>query len=81
MNHIELKKELLDIIKTLNTDLQEDDAEIAIYWYANLHYRSQTDPLYSILSTSPYNPGPIMTLKKEDETIRTLYRQLAMNMG
>lgn len=36
-----------------------DEAEEAIYWFANFNHGGQATNLYSILSTSSFQPGPI----------------------
>lgn len=36
-----------------------DEAEEAIYWFANWNHGGQWSNLYSVLSTSPFSPGPI----------------------
>ncbi len=33
--------------------------EEAIYWFATEWHGGQSSPLYSVLSTSPFNPGPM----------------------
>ena len=57
----------------------EDEAEIAIYWFASRWHGGQTSELYSILSTSPYTPGPSTDLTTEDETIQDMYHALENN--
>ena len=37
----------------------EYDAEEALYWFANLNHGGQSSNLYSVLSTSQFQPGPI----------------------
>ncbi len=54
----------------------EHDAEAAIYWFANDWHSGQTSELYSILSTSPFRPGPISTLESEGELVKMMYEDL-----
>lgn len=54
----------------------EHDAEAAIYWFANDWHSGQTSELYSILSTSPFRPGPISTLDSEGEMVKMMYEDL-----
>lgn len=53
-----------------------DDALIACYWFASGWHGGQFSSLYSALSTSPYSPGPMMTLDKESETVREMVCEL-----
>lgn len=54
------------------SDEDRDSAEVAAYWFASEWHGGQFTNLYSALSTSPYSPGPCMTLKKEDEIVRDM---------
>ncbi len=54
----------------------EHDAEAAIYWFANDWHSGQASELYSILSTSPFSPGPISTLESEGELVKMMYEDL-----
>jgi hypothetical protein len=78
----ELHKEMTDHLastfgKLLDDQDLKDSSEIAIYWFANDHHRGQADPLYSILSQSPYTPGPMMSsAADEGETVDMLYQEL-----
>lgn len=59
----------------------EDDAEIAIYWYANDYHGGQFSNLYSTLSTSPYNPGPYSTKESEGGMVAEMYADLESQFG
>ncbi len=54
----------------------EDDAEVAIYWFASAWHGGQWSNLYSALSTSVYSPGPISTLESEGDAVKMLYNEL-----
>ena len=54
----------------------QDEAEVAMYWFANDYHGGQWSNLYSVLSTSPYSPGPIATLESEGDIVGMLYREL-----
>lgn len=54
----------------------EDDAEVAMYWFANHFHGGQWSNLYSVLSTSPYEPGPNMTIGKENDMVQDIYNEL-----
>lgn len=74
-----LKEQMLAHLGSIYANLVEgwqDSAEIAIYWFAVHHYMGMGDELYTIISTSPYSPGRVMTLAKEDEIVRGMYDDL-----
>jgi hypothetical protein len=72
----DLKTQMVDyLVKGFGTEYT-DDIEVAIYWFANDWHGGQGDELYSILSTSPYSPGPNSTLKSEGESVEMLYAAL-----
>jgi len=54
----------------------EDDAEVAIYWFSNFYHGGQWSNLYSALSTSPFNPGPIARGPQKDSMEEMMYRDL-----
>ena len=55
------KDEMINYLRSMygSEDGFEDSAEVAMYWFANFNHGGQTSNLYSVLSTSPFNPGPI----------------------
>jgi len=72
-----LKQKMMDFLKSrYGGGSAKDSAEIAIYWFANHYHGGQWSELYSILSTSPYRPGPMGNLEKEDEEIQMMYEDL-----
>lgn len=59
-----------------------DDAEIAMYWYAHDHHSGQSSDLYSVLSTSPYSPGPMRrSVEGEGGAAEMLYGELVHHFG
>ena len=54
----------------------QDEAEVAIYYFASDWHGGQDSELYSILSTSPYKPGPLSTLASEGDTVSEMYKAL-----
>ena len=72
------REEMLSALKPLiaQMDNDADSAEIAIYWFASDWHGGQASNLYSVLSTSPYSPGPATTLDSEGESVAWMYEQL-----
>lgn len=54
----------------------QDEAEVAIYWFANFYHGGQSSNLYSALSTSPFNPGPIARGPQRDSMEEMMYKDL-----
>lgn len=54
----------------------QDEAEVAIYYFASDWHGGQDSELYSILSTSPYKPGSLSTLASEGDTVNEMYKAL-----
>ena len=54
----------------------ENEAEVAIWWFANYHYGGQGTNLYEVLSISPYKPGPYSKLEDEGEVVQMMYNDL-----
>ena len=52
------KTEMLALLKEEFPDADDFSIEEAIYWFASAYHGGQTSNLYSVLSTSPYKPGP-----------------------
>lgn len=51
------KTTILDYLTKFYGNDCSDEAEIALYWFANDYHSGQASELYSILSTSPYKPS------------------------
>lgn len=54
----------------------KDEAEVAIYWFANFYHGGQSSNLYSALSTSPFSPGPIARGPEKDSMESMMYKDL-----
>lgn len=81
----DLKQEMKDYLKSKFRGLDDVESEdfnfsmeAAIYWFASDYHSGQNSELYSILSTSDYNPSRLNRggVKGEDETIQMLYDAL-----
>jgi len=58
------------------------DMEAAIYWFANHYHGGQWSELYSILSTSQYNPGRMVNgPEDEGESTKMMYDSLVDKYG
>ena len=62
-------------------EADEGDYEIAMYWFAMYWHGGQSSNLYSVLSTSPYNPGPIGRLEGENCLVHHMYDALEAEYG
>ena len=73
-----LKTKMMNFLKSQFGDEEEMDneAEIAIYWFASNWHEGQASELYSILSTSPYHPGSLTSFDTEDDTVKNMYYML-----
>lgn len=59
----------------------EDSAEVAMYWFANHYHGGQWSNLYSVLSTSPFRPGPISRGPEPDSMEDMMYQALEAEFG
>lgn len=78
-----IKARMVHVLKIVGEGLVDDpasaefDREAAIYWFAADHHKGQADPLYSILSTSKFKPGPShRSVADEGEIAEAFYRVL-----
>ena len=70
-----MKNKLLDHLKDIYEHLVEnwqEEAEIAIYAYAELYHGGQWSELYEILSNSHFKPGPIWSIENEPIALEML---------
>lgn len=69
--------------KSLCPESWRDDAEVAIYWYANHYHGGQFTNLYAALSASEFRPGPFSNLWEDGElgTVTDMYRDLEDKFG
>jgi hypothetical protein len=59
-----------------------DDAEIAMYWFANFNHGGQSSNLYSVLSNSYYSPGRLARgPESEGDFVKILYDELENKFG
>ncbi len=71
------KEEMMEFLKNeFRSEFNEDDAEVAIYWFANFNHGGQWSNLYSILSTSPFNPGRMSKGPQEGSMEEIMYQSL-----
>lgn len=72
------KSDLLSYLSRIygNEDGFQDSAEVAIYWFANHFHSGQYSNLYSILSTSPFRPGPISNGPEPGSMEEMMYNDL-----
>lgn len=82
-----LKQEMKDFLKQKFQGLMDVssndfdfDSEAAIYWFSSDYHKGQASDLYSILSTSQYNPSRLANnINDEQESIQELYQALVDN--
>ena len=55
--------------------------EEAIYWFANFNHGGQWSNLYSVLSTSPFRPGPISKGPEKGGSSEIMYQALEQEFG
>jgi hypothetical protein len=75
------REELIAFLTPWVTDDDFDELEIAIYWFANHWHDGQSSNLYSVLCTSPYEPGSMARLENETSMVRFLYDELTALIG
>lgn len=75
--------EMMDYLKQQfgNEEGFSDFAEVAIYWFARDYYDGQFSNLYSILCTSPFNPGPIAKGPEPNSMEAIMYDALETEFG
>ena len=56
---VSLRERMEHYIEDVFPSSDRFDIEEAIYWYASDYHSGQASELYHILSTSPFNPGPM----------------------
>jgi len=79
------REEMIGYLSSLphaHEDGFKDDVEVAMYWYAHDHHAGQASNLYSVLSTSPYSPGPMRnSVEGEGGLAEMLYDELVHHFG
>jgi len=59
----------------------EEDAEVAMYWFANFNHSGQWSNLYSILSTSQFRPGPMSSGPQPGSSEEMMFQSLESEFG
>lgn len=73
----DLKSKMVASAKECCPEADDMDIEAAIYWLANDYHEGQNSELYSILSTSEYNPGRMENnVDDAGEIARMIYDEL-----
>lgn len=77
------KEEMLEFLRSQygKEDGFEDDAEIAMYWFANFHHGGQNSNLYSVLSTSRFNPGRSSNGPQKESIEEMMYEDLVLKFA
>lgn len=77
------KNEMLTFLQTTfgNEEGFEFDAEAAIYWFANFNHGGQNTNLYSALSMSEFNPGPMSRGPEPGSSEEMMYNALEDEYG
>ena len=53
-----------------------DDIEVAMFWFAMYWHGGQGSNLYSVMSASPFSPGPVGRLESESGIVQFMYYAL-----
>lgn len=82
-NNDPTKDEMLQFLRTQfgNEEGFADDAEVAMYWFANFNHSGQWSNLYSVLSTSAFNPGPLARGPEPNSAEEMMYQALESEYG
>src|SRR5579862_1882459 len=77
------KEEMFNYLQSLfgKEEGFRDDAEVAIYWFANFYHGGQSSNLYSVLSTSRFNPGPIARGPQKGSMEELMYESLVIEFA
>ena len=77
------KEEMMDYLSSQfgNEEGFQDDAEVAIYWFSNFNHGGQWSNLYSVLSSSPFSPGPIARGPQPGSSEEMMYQALESEFG
>ena len=70
------KIEMLEAIQVFGGEVDPLDIEAAIYWFANDYHGGQWSNLYSVLSTSEFQPSPTATGLKPHSVEAMIYAML-----
>jgi len=77
------KDEMFNYLRQMygNEEGFRDDAEVAIYWFANFYHGGQSSNLYSVLSTSRFSPGPIAKGPEPHSSEEMMYEDLVLKFA
>ncbi len=74
------KDEMFNYLRQMygNEEGFRDDAEVAIYWFANFYHGGQSSNLYSALSTSRFSPGQMAKGPEPRSSEEMMYEDLVL---
>lgn len=77
------KDEMFNFLRGMygNEEGFRDDAEVAMYWFANFFHGGQGSNLYSVLSTSRFHPGHSARGPQPDSMEQMMYDDLVMQFA
>ena len=77
------KDEMFEYLRQMygNEEGFRDDAEVAIYWFANFFHGGQSSNLYSALSTSRFSPGPVAKGPEPQSSEEMMYEDLVLKFA
>lgn len=76
------KEEMVQYLRSqYGSEFNDDDAEVAMYYFASDFHGGQASNLYSVLSTSEYKPGASGNVESEGELVKMMYDTLVDEFG
>lgn len=77
------KDEMFNFLRGMygNEEGFRDDAEVAMYWFANFFHNGQGSNLYSVLSTSRFHPGHSSKGPQQDSMEQMMYDDLVLQFA
>jgi hypothetical protein len=75
------KEEMMQYLRSQFGNDINDDAEVAMYYFASDFHGGQSSNLYSVLSTSEYKPGASGDVESEGELVKMMYDSLVDEFG
>lgn len=76
-----LRDAMVEHARQMFPEADDSDIEAALYWFASDNHEGQWSDLYSILSTSPYTPGRLMTSVEDEGELAEMIYEAFENMG
>lgn len=74
--HDEMMSYLRAAWPEMELEILETDGEVAIYQFAADYHGGQSSNLYSALSTSVFDPGPVWAFDSEGSIVQNFYHDL-----